>query len=293
MATATTAPLGLTTAEVDERRRAGLANDTALPTSRPLWVIVRANVFTRFNAILGVLMAVIIVVGPFQDSLFAIVLVLNTLIGIGQELRAKRTLDRLALLTTPTVRAWRDGSPTVVALQDLVVDDVVELSRGDQVPLDGVVLPAGRPAPDAPAPDRAPAPDGAPAPASAPAPDRAPAPNRPPAPARDAVAVAVADATDDGDLELDESLLTGESEPVPVHPGDEVRSGSFVSAGSGRYRVTRAGRDSFAQSLASEARRFAPARSELVDGVNQILRLVQWALLPTGTALVVSQLVSH
>src|SRR3974390_999780 len=140
MARATTAPLGLTTAEVDERRRAGLANDAALPTSRPLWVIIRANVFTRFNAILGVLMAVIIVVGPFQDGLFAIVLVLNTLIRIPQELRAKRTLDHLALVSTPRVRAWRDGAVVTLPPQDLVVDDVIELARGDQVPLDGVVL---------------------------------------------------------------------------------------------------------------------------------------------------------
>jgi cation-transporting ATPase E len=237
---ASTAPLGLTSAEADERRQAGLGNDAALPTSRPLWLIVRANVCTRFNAILGVLMAVIIIVGPFQDGLFAIVLVLNTLIGIAQELRAKRTLDRLALLSAPTVRAWRDGAARPVAVHDLVVDDVVELARGDQVPLDGVVLAVG-----------------------------------------------------DGGLELDESLLTGESAPVARAPGEDVRSGSFVSAGDGRYRATRPGRDSFAQALAGEARKFAPARSELTDGVNQILRLVQWAVLPTGTALVVSQLVSH
>ncbi len=237
---APTAPLGLTTADVDERRRAGLANDTALPTSRPLGVIIRSNVFTRFNAILGVLMVVIIVVGPFQDGLFAVVLVLNTVIGIGQELRAKRTLDRLALLSAPAVRAWRDGAPVPVPVGQLVVDDVVELGRGDQVPLDGTVLEVG-----------------------------------------------------DGGLELDESLLTGESGPVERSPGDEVRSGSFVSSGSGRYRATAAGSQSFAQRVATEARRFAPARSELVDGVNDILRLVQWALLPTGTALVISQLVSH
>ncbi|HVM67065.1 MAG TPA: HAD-IC family P-type ATPase, partial [Acidimicrobiales bacterium] len=239
MGTAATA-LGLTSAEVDEQRRQGLVNDGALPTSRPLWLIVRANVCTRFNAILGVLMVVILIVGPFQDGLFAVVLVLNTLIGIAQELRAKRTLDRLALVSAPTVRVWRDGAQTSVAAQDLVVGDVIELARGDQVPLDGEVLAVG-----------------------------------------------------DGGLELDESLLSGETDPVPAGPGDEVKSGSFVSAGGGRYRATRTGKQSFAQGLASEARRFAPTRSELTDGVNEILRLVQWALLPTSVALVVSQLLSH
>jgi cation-transporting ATPase E len=231
------APHGLTADEVAERRRDGRGNDAEVVTSRPLSVILRTNVFTRFNAILGTLMAVIIVIGPFQDGLFAFVLVLNTIIGIAQELRAKRTLDRLALINAPRVRAWRDGTLVDAVVGELVVDDEIELERGDQIPLDGVVV--------------------------------------------------------DGVLELDESLLTGESDPVARSAGAEVRSGSFVSSGSGRYRVTRVGADSFAQQLVGEARRFAPARSELTDGVNRILKLVQWALLPTSVLLIVSQLLSH
>jgi len=229
--------LGLTAAEVDERRRDGRVNEEVAPTSRPLWLIVRANVLTRFNAILGTLMVVIIIVGPFQDGLFAIILVLNTLIGIGQELRAKVTLDRLALVSAPQVRVWRDGALAGAGAGELVEDDLIELGRGDQVPLDGVVV--------------------------------------------------------DGVLEVDESLLTGEAEPVTRAAGEDVHSGSFVAAGDGRYRVTRVGAASFAQQVAGEARVFAPTRSELTDGVNRILRLVQWALLPTGAALVVSQLLSH
>ena len=197
-------PPGLTSAEVAERRLDGRGNEVEIATSRPLSVIVRTNVFTRFNAILGVLLAVIIVVGPFQDALFAFVLVLNTLIGVGQEVRAKRTLDRLALISAPRVRVWRDGSVVETAVRDLVVDDEVDVARGDQIPLDGVVL--------------------------------------------------------DGVLELDESLLTGESDPVTREAGDEVYSGSFVSSGTGGYRVTRVGTESFAQRLVGEARRFAPAR---------------------------------
>jgi len=139
MTAAAETSLGLTSDEVDERRRAGLGNEVEIPTSRPLSVIIRTNVLTRFNAILGTLMVVIIIVGPFQDGLFAVVLVLNTLIGIGQELRAKRTLDHLAVVSAPRVRVWRDGAPQEIAAGELVVDDVIDASRGDQIPLDGVV----------------------------------------------------------------------------------------------------------------------------------------------------------
>ena len=140
MTAAAETSLGLTSDEVDERRRAGLGTEVEIPTSRPLSVIIRTNVLTRFNAILGTLMVVIIIVGPFQDGLFAVVLVLNTLIGIAQELRAKRTLDHLAVVSAPRVRVWRDGAPREIAAGELVVDDVIDASRGDQIPLDGVVL---------------------------------------------------------------------------------------------------------------------------------------------------------
>jgi len=231
---ATDVDRGLTSAEVEDRRRRGLGNEEAAPTSRPLGLIIRTNVFTRFNAILGALLAVIVVVGPFQDGLFAIVLVANTVIGIGQELRAKRTLDRLAVLGAPAVQVHRDGEVTPVGVADLVLDDVIELERGDQIPLDGRVL--------------------------------------------------------DGNLELDESLLTGEPDPVPRPAGADVHSGSFVSSGSGRYRVTQVGADSFAQALVGEARRFTLARSELNDGINRFLQLIGWALVPVTLLVVVSQL---
>ena len=231
------ANLGLTSAEVEERRQRGLGNEEAAPTSRPLGLIIRTNVFTRFNAILAALLAVIVVVGPFQDGLFAIVLVANTVIGIGQELRAKHTLDRLAVLGAPAVKVYRDDQVEVVGVADLVMDDVIELERGDQIPLDGIVL--------------------------------------------------------DGNLELDESLLTGEADPMPRPAGAEVHSGSFVSSGSGRYRVTQVGADSFAQALVGEARRFTLARSELNDGINRFLQIIQWALVPVTVLLVVSQLLSN
>ena len=232
---ALTPPVGLSSAQVAERRSRGLTNAGGERTSRSVADILRANILTRFNLILGVLLAVILVVGEPQDALFGIVLVTNALIGIGQELRAKRTLDRLAVLSAPRVRVIRDGASRDLAVEELVADDLVELRAGDQLVADGVVR------------------------ASA-------------------------------GLEADESLLTGESEPVDKRAGDQLLSGSFVVAGSGGYQATGVGAEAYARKLAAQARRFTVVRSELVAGINQILRYVTWALPPVAVLLVVSQL---
>ena len=233
-----TPPAGLTSAQVAEQRSRGLANAGGERTSRPVAEILRANIVTRFNFILGVLLAVILVAGQPQDALFGIVLVANAVIGIAQELRAKRTLDRLAVLSAPRVRVIRDGAPQEVAVADLVAGDLVDLRAGDQLVADGVVR------------------------ASA-------------------------------SLEADESLLTGESEPVGKRAGDRLLSGSFVVAGSGGYQATDVGADAYARKLAAEARRFTLVHSELMDGINRILRYVTWAIGPVAVLLAVSGWRAH
>jgi cation-transporting P-type ATPase E len=229
---------GLTAQEVAERVALGQVNDVPAVPSRTVGQIVRANVFTRFNALLGSLLVVILIVGPIQDALFGFVLVANAGIGIYQELRAKRTLDSLAVLTSPLARLVRDGDVREAPLTEVVLDDVLELQPGDQVVVDGEVLEASA-------------------------------------------------------LEVDESLLTGEAEPAIKEPGDEVLSGSFVAAGSGRFRATRVGAQAYAAQLAEQGRRFGLTRSELRAGIDQILRIVTWLLIPTAALLVVSQLRSH
>src|SRR5215468_4395205 len=235
---ARTPPAGLSSAQVGERRARGLTNAGGETTSRSVAHILRANILTRFNLILGVLLAVILAFGQPQDALFGIVLVTNALIGIGQELRAKRTLDRLAVLSAPRVRVIRDGAPRDIAVDDLVADDLVDLRAGDQLAADGVVR------------------------ASA-------------------------------SLQADESLLTGESEPVDKQVGDRLLSGSFVVAGSGGYQATGVGAEAYARKLAAQARRFTVVHSELVAGINQILRYVTWALPPVAALLVIGQLHTH
>src|SRR5689334_5223766 len=134
-----TLPAGLSSGQVAERRSRGLTNAGGERTSRSVAEILRANIFTRFNLLLGVLLAVILVWGEPPDALFGIVLVTNALIGIGQELRAKRTLDRLAVLSAPRARVVRDGAPKEVAVGEVVADDLVDVRAGDQLVADGVV----------------------------------------------------------------------------------------------------------------------------------------------------------
>src|SRR6266508_1377087 len=225
---------GLDEAAVRDRVLRGEVNEVPRAASRTVWEIVRSNLFTPFNALLGTLFVVILMVGAPQDALFGIVLVANTAIGIFQELRAKRTLDRLAVLTAPRARVVRAGRIGEIAVGDVVVDDVLELRPGDQVVVDGEVLASTG-------------------------------------------------------LEIDESLLSGESEPLVKEPGAEVLSGSFVAAGSGQYRATRVGRAAYASSLAEQAKRFTLVRSELRAGINRILLYVTWAIVPTAALLFVSQ----
>ncbi len=229
---------GLTHEQVDERRARGQVNDVSIVPSRTVGQIVRANVLTRFNALLGSLLVVILIVGPIQDALFGFVLIANAGIGIYQELRAKRTLDSLAVLSAPHARVLREGEVSEIPLDQVVLDDVLALQPGDQIVVDGEVLEASG-------------------------------------------------------LEVDESLLTGESEPVLKKPGDEALSGSFVAAGDGRFRATRVGKDAYAAQLAEQGRRFGLTRSELRTGIDKILRIVTWLLIPTATLLVISQLRSN
>ncbi|MGY1679960.1 HAD-IC family P-type ATPase [Geodermatophilus sp. SYSU D01176] len=222
-----TAPGGLTDAEVAERVAAGRTNRTSVRTSRTVPEILRANVFTFFNGLLTTLFVVVVATGRLYNGLFIGIVILNAGLGVVQEVRAKRTLDRLALLHAVRSRVVRGGAERDVPAADLVLDDLVELSAGDQVPVDGVV--------------------------------------------RSAVGLAV-----------DESLLTGESEPVVRAPGDQVRSGAIVVAGRGQVQAVAVGDDSCAARLAAEARQFTRTWSELVAGTNRILRWIAVLLVVVG-----------
>ena len=192
---------GLTTAEVQQRVSAGLVNDVPDAPVRTFSQIVKANVLTPVNGIIATLLVLILVAGFPADALFAGVVVSNSVIGIAQELQARRTLNALAVLSAPKARVRRDGETSEIGISGVVADEVLELAPGDQIVVDGEVISAVG-------------------------------------------------------LEIDESLLTGEADPVEKTTGHEVLSGSFVSAGSGIYRATRVGADSYAAKLSEDARRF-------------------------------------
>src|SRR5699024_7968885 len=134
---------GLSRAEVAARVAAGRTNDVPVRAGRTVGQIIRANVFTRINAMIAVLFAIIAVIGPVQDGLCAMVIVINTLVGIFQELRAKRTLDELAIVNAAHPRVVREGAVVRVATQEIVLDEVLEVGVGDQIAVDGVVTWSG------------------------------------------------------------------------------------------------------------------------------------------------------
>jgi cation-transporting P-type ATPase E len=133
-------PTGLRSEQVEARRRRGEVNTVPSVTSRSMASILVSNIFTRFNILLGLLLVAILVIGPIQDALFGLVLIVNTPIGIVQELRGKRALDRLAVLTAPTAHVIRNGVEQQIPVAELVMGDVLELHIGDQVPVDGAVI---------------------------------------------------------------------------------------------------------------------------------------------------------
>lgn len=228
---------GLTAAQVAERVARGEVNDVPVRSSRSVAEIVRANVLTRFNAIIGVLFVIILIVGPIQDGLFGFVIVANTGIGIVQELRAKKTLDKLAVIGEARPAVRRDGVTEEIPTSAVVLDDVLELGPGDKVIVDGEVL-------------------------------------------------------ESDSLEIDESLLTGEADPVVKKPGEQVMSGSFVVAGGGAFTATKVGRQAYAAQLAEEASRFTLVHSELRTGISQILKYVTWMMIPTAIGLILSHLLT-
>jgi cation-transporting ATPase E len=221
---------GLSAAEVDERVADGRVNDVPDAPVRTIGQIVKANVITPVNGIIGTLLVLILVAGFPEDALFAGVIVANSLIGIGQELQARRTLNALAVLSAPKARVRRDGVSAEIGTSGVVADDLLELVPGDQVVVDGTVV-------------------------------------------------------SELGLEIDESLLTGESDAVDKNPGDPVMSGSFVAAGSGFYRATAIGANSYAAKLSEEARIFRLADSELRRGVNVVLRWLTFIIPPAALLL--------
>ncbi|RFZ68031.1 putative cation-transporting ATPase F [Mycobacterium marinum] len=227
--------IGLTDAEVAARLAEGKSNDIPERATRSVAQIVRANVFTRINAILGVLLLIVLATGSVINGMFGLLIIANSIIGMIQELRAKQTLDNLAILGQAKPLVRRQSGTRTMSPSEVVLDDVIELGPGDQVVVDGEVL-------------------------------------------------------EQDNLEIDESLLTGEADSIAKHVGEQVMSGSFVVAGSGAYRATKVGHEAYAAKLAAEASKFTLVKSELRSGINKILQFITYLLIPAGLLTIYTQL---
>ena len=224
---------GLTDEQVNERIAEGKVNADENPNTRTYKQIIRENTLTFFNFLNLVLLVLVLLVGSYKNAFFVCIIVINTLIGIAQEIRAKKTIDKLAILTARKSVVIREGQKWTVPTEELVLDDVVCLKNGDQVPADARVL--------------------------------------------------------EGSVEVNESLLTGESDNLPKNVGDELFSGSFVTSGEANCQIIHVGKDNYAAQITSEAKEFKRHNSELKNSLNAILKVISIIIVPIGALLFYKQ----
>ena len=224
---------GLTDEQVNERIAEGKVNADENPNTRTYKQIVRENTLTFFNFLNLVLLVLVLLVGSYKNAFFVCIIIINTLIGIAQEIRAKKTIDKLAILTARKSVVIREGQKWTVPTEELVLDDVVCLKTGDQVPADACIL--------------------------------------------------------EGSLEVNESLLTGESDNLPKNEGDELFSGSFVTSGEACCQIIHVGKDNYAAQITSEAKEFKRHNSELKNSLNAILKVISIIIVPLGALLFYKQ----
>ena len=226
---------GLSDEEVRARVERGQYNEQIDTISKSYKEIIKDNIFTLFNLINAILAGFIIFIGSWKNLLFMGVILSNIVIGILQEIRAKRVLDKLSLITQSNVKVKRNGEWKQVPISDVVLDDILSLSTSNQIIADALVL--------------------------------------------------------DGRIEVNESLVTGESDIIVKQPGDELFSGSFVVSGSAICQVLHVGNDNYAQTIMKDAKVFKKHKSQLRDSINYIIKIIGFVIIPMGIALFFKQYV--
>ena len=224
---------GLTNEQVQERIAEGKVNFNENPNTRTYKQIVKENTLTFFNFLNAVLLVLVLFVGSYKNSMFVGIIIINTVIGIIQEIRAKKTIDKLAILTESKAVVLRDGKKWSISTEKLVLDDLIYLKTGEQVPADCRIL--------------------------------------------------------EGSLEVNESLLTGEADNLGKGEGDELFSGSFVTAGEACCQIIHVGKDNYASQITSEAKEFKRHNSELRNSLNAILKVISIIIVPLGLLLFYKQ----
>lgn len=220
---------GLSAEQVAQKTAQGQVNHAPEPITKSTARIISDNLFTSFNAFVVAIAACIALVGAYQNLLFLMIIVANTLIGIIQEIRSKKTIEKLSVLSVPKARVLRDGRFSTVDTEALVLDDLIELTLGNQICADCIVR--------------------------------------------------------QGQVEVNESLLTGEADPVYKKPGDVLLSGSFVISGRCLAQVEHVGADNYATKIALEAKRPEKYHSELMESLRKITKSTSLIILPMGLIL--------
>ena len=221
---------GLTDEEVRQRVEEGLTNRADISTDKTTKEIVISNVFTYFNLIFLVITILLIMVGSFRNLTFLPIIIGNTVIGIVQEIRAKKTLEKMSLLNAPRADVIRNGSVKQISTEELVKDDVILLTAGKQICADAVVI--------------------------------------------------------SGNIQVNESLLTGEADEVEKTEGSTLMSGSFVVSGECYARLEKVGNESYISKLSLEAKSMGgKEQSEMIRSINLIVKWVGIVIIPIGLIL--------
>lgn len=221
---------GLSDEQVHERKQQGLVNVTVDTSSKTVQDIIKENVFTYFNLIFAILAVLICISGSFRDLTFLPVIIANTLIGIIQEIRAKKVVDNLTMLNVPDVNVVRNGEERTVKPDELVLDDIVIFSAGSQVCADAIVC--------------------------------------------------------EGEVQVNESLLTGEADEIAKNKGMELMSGSFIVSGKCYARLDKVGEDSYISKLTIQAKKMSDGeQSEMIRSLNKLVKTVGIAIIPIGIIL--------
>lgn len=225
---------GLTSAQVKDRVKQGLVNDNCSVKTKSVGQIIFTNVFTLFNGVNLFLAVCVALVHSYKNMMFMGVVLWNILIGVVQEIRSKRVIDKLSLLSAPHARVMRDGEEKEITLEEIVLDDVVCIRNGNQVCADSIII--------------------------------------------------------EGECQVNESLLTGEADPVYKKAGDEILSGSFLVSGSVKAQVIHVGKDNYVNKIVGKAKYIKKPHSEILKSIKTIIKIVTIALAPIAGLLFYNQI---
>ena len=225
--------VGLNYEQVNERKKDNLVNFDTTVKTKSIRSIIFSNFFTLFNIMNFVLALLIVLVGAYKNLLFIIIVVLNTLISTIQEIYSKRTIDKLSLLVETKTKVVRESKTEEISNYELVLDDVIELNAGNQIPTDSIIL--------------------------------------------------------DGEVEVNEALLTGEPDNIRKIKGDRLLSGSYIVSGKCFAKVEHIGKENYVAKISQEAKKKRKVNSEIMNSLNKIIKILSFIIIPVGILLFFNQ----